>query len=36
MLAHADKFTVKLAKPGEYEYFCTVHPYMKGRIKVYK
>lgn len=36
MLAHADKFTLKLTKPGEYEYFCTVHPYMKGRIRVYK
>jgi len=36
MLSHADKFTLKLTKPGEYEYFCTVHPYMKGRIRVTK
>lgn len=35
-LGHADKFTFKFVKPGEYEYFCTVHPYMRGRIRVYK
>lgn len=35
-LSHAGKFTFKFTKPGEYEYFCTVHPYMKGMIRVVK
>jgi len=35
-LGHADKFTFKFTKPGEHEYFCTIHPYMKGRIRVVK
>ena len=35
-LAHAEKFTYKFTKPGEYDYICNLHPYMKGKIRVYK
>lgn len=35
-LSHANQFTFRFRKPGEYEYICTVHPYMKGKIRVYK
>jgi nitrite reductase (NO-forming) len=34
MLGHAEKFSVKLTKPGEYKYLCTPHPYMEGVIRV--
>jgi len=33
-LDHAEKFTFRFTQPGEYEYLCTIHPYMKGRIRV--
>jgi plastocyanin len=29
-----DKFSVTFDKPGEYTYFCGLHPYMKGKIIV--
>ncbi|TBR25383.1 MAG: hypothetical protein EPO63_01960, partial [Candidatus Nitrosotenuis sp.] len=29
-----DSFAVKLDKPGTYNYFCTIHPGMKGTVKV--
>jgi len=29
-----DKFSHVLNQPGTYEYFCAVHPHMKGRIVV--
>ena len=29
-----DKFTVAFDKPGEYAYFCGLHPHMKGKIVV--
>jgi plastocyanin len=29
-----DKFTVTLTKPGEFEYFCGLHPRMTGKIIV--
>ncbi len=35
-LGHAEKFAHTFTKEGEYEYFCTIHPYMKGRIRVVK
>jgi nitrite reductase (NO-forming) len=35
-LSHAEKFTFKFTKPGEYEYICNLHPYMRGKIRVYK
>jgi nitrite reductase (NO-forming) len=36
VLGHADEYTFKFTKPGEYEYFCTIHPYMKAMVRVYK
>ena len=27
-----DKFSVVFDKPGEFAYFCSLHPYMKGKI----
>ena len=29
-----DKFSFTFDKPGEYSYFCGLHPYMKGKIVV--
>jgi plastocyanin len=29
-----DKFSIAFDKPGEYAYFCGLHPTMKGRIVV--
>jgi plastocyanin len=29
-----DKFSQAFAAPGEYEYFCSIHPYMTGKIIV--
>jgi plastocyanin len=29
-----DKFTFTFDKPGEYSYFCGLHPYMKGKVVV--
>jgi plastocyanin len=29
-----DKFSQTFAAPGEYEYFCSIHPYMTGKIVV--
>jgi nitrite reductase (NO-forming) len=34
MLGHAEKWSKVLTKQGEYEYYCTPHPYMKGIIRV--
>ncbi len=34
VLGHAGKYTLRLTKSGTYEYICTIHPYMKGRIEV--
>jgi nitrite reductase (NO-forming) len=34
MLGHAEKWSVKLDKKGEYKYLCTPHPYMEGVIRV--
>ncbi len=36
LLGHADQWSFKFTKPGEYEYICAIHPYMKGKIKVYE
>ncbi len=35
LLKHADRFTVKVTRPGDYEYVCAVHPYMRARLRVY-
>jgi len=29
-----DKFTVTMTNPGEYDYFCSLHPRMTGKIIV--
>jgi len=29
-----DKFSQTFTAPGEYEYFCSIHPYMTGKIVV--
>ncbi|MCI3179953.1 amicyanin [Caulobacter sp. CCUG 60055] len=29
-----DKFTFTFTKPGEYAYFCSLHPHMTGKIVV--
>lgn len=29
-----DKFSFTFARPGEYAYFCALHPHMKGKIIV--
>ncbi len=34
LLAHAESETVTLTEPGVYDYICTPHPYMRGRIIV--
>jgi len=34
MLGHAESDTVTVTEPGVYDYICTPHPYMEGRIIV--
>jgi nitrite reductase (NO-forming) len=34
MLAHAEKYTHEMTQEGEYNYICTPHPYMEGKIIV--
>lgn len=34
MLAHAERFSKVMTKPGTYTYYCTPHPYMEGVIRV--
>jgi plastocyanin len=29
-----DKFSQTFTAPGEYEYFCSIHPYMTGKVVV--
>jgi len=29
-----DKFSQTFSAPGEFEYFCSIHPYMTGKIVV--
>ena len=33
-LAEGESFSQTFDTPGEYEYFCTPHPWMRGRIVV--
>lgn len=35
MLGHAETWEHTFTKVGEYEYICTPHPYMRGKIVVY-
>lgn len=34
LLAHAETFSHTFTKEGQYDYICTPHPYMKGRVIV--
>lgn len=34
MLGHAERFSQKFDKVGEYKYMCTPHPYMKAIVRV--
>lgn len=34
MLAHAETDSFVFTEPGEYEYMCTPHPYMQGKVIV--
>ena len=34
VLNKGDKFTFTFTKKGEYEYYCSIHPSMRGRIIV--
>ncbi|MDO8540132.1 MAG: multicopper oxidase domain-containing protein [Opitutaceae bacterium] len=34
MLGHGEKFSTVLTKKGEYQYYCTPHPYMEAIIRV--
>ncbi|WP_244922516.1 multicopper oxidase domain-containing protein [Thermus scotoductus] len=34
-LGHADRYRITFTQPGEYTYICSIHPYMKGIIRVY-
>ncbi|UCZ54680.1 multicopper oxidase domain-containing protein [Bacillus shivajii] len=36
MLVHAEKFSHTFEEVGEYEYICTAHPYMVGKVIVYE
>ena len=33
-MQRGDKFTITFSEPGEYEYYCSIHPSMKGKIIV--
>jgi nitrite reductase (NO-forming) len=35
LLKHAEQFSYTFTKPGEYEYICAIHPYMKAKVRVY-
>jgi len=34
-LGHGDRYRITFTQPGEYTYICSIHPYMKGVIRVY-
>src|SRR4051794_24644427 len=34
VLDTGDKFSFTFAKPGEYAYFCSIHPMMTGKVVV--
>ena len=36
LLKHADRFTFRASQPGEYEYICAIHPYMRAKLRVYR
>ena len=34
MLDTGDRFSFTFAKAGQFEYFCSIHPHMTGKIIV--
>ena len=34
LLDHAETFSTTFNEPGEYEYICSIHPYMRGKITI--
>ncbi len=34
LLDHAEIFSTTFTEPGEYEYLCSIHPYMRGQITI--
>ncbi|GAB6088461.1 plastocyanin/azurin family copper-binding protein [Spirochaeta dissipatitropha] len=34
LLDHAETFSMTFNEPGEYEYICSIHPYMRAKITV--
>ncbi len=34
LLAHAERYSFTFSEEGEYDYICTPHPYMEGRVIV--
>ncbi len=34
-LGHGERYRVTFTQPGEYTYICSIHPYMRGVIRVY-
>jgi|SRR3989344_767524 len=34
VLSKGDEFKFKFDKPGTYEYYCSIHPFMKGKVIV--
>jgi len=34
VLDTGDRFSMTFAKPGTYEYFCSIHPHMTGKVVV--
>ncbi|WP_413217650.1 multicopper oxidase domain-containing protein [Thermus oshimai] len=34
-LGHGERWRVTFTQPGEYTYICSIHPYMRGIIRVY-
>jgi nitrite reductase (NO-forming) len=34
-LGHGERWQVTFTRPGEYTYICSIHPYMRGIIRVY-
>lgn len=36
VLGHAGRWTVRLTERGTYGYICRIHPYMKGKLRIYR
>jgi plastocyanin len=33
-IARGERFSITFGEPGEFEYYCAPHPWMKGRVIV--